>query len=391
MRITYVTQTRFPTEKAHGLQVAQVCDALASLGHEVTLVAPTIRNAVREKAHAYYGLPESFRVQHLRQFDALASWFIPGKLAFAVSMHFYRKALKKYLASARPELLYARSPAVLGPLLDSHIPVILELHTLPTLQKKEFISLCKKCARVICLTTPMRDELVSWGLSGKKVIVEGDGVNPEKFRDLPDPLAAAKKWKLPHGRIILGYVGSLVTHDTIEKGAAEIIRATAELKKRGDQPVSAWIVGGPKEWQKKYKELAKSLDLTEDDVRFHDPIPSASVPSALAAIDVCIYPAPASDHPFFQRDTSPLKLLEYLAAGRPTVCADLPPVRDLVDEESVWFCEPGNPVSLADAVLETFEVPADTMRRTEEGRFVAGRHSWTKRMERILKAVGKPL
>ncbi len=389
MRITYVTQTRFPSEKANGFQIAQVCDALARLGHEVTLLAPTVRNEIKQKAHAYYGITESFKIEHLRQFDALASRFVPGKLAFAISMHFYRKALKKHLAKAKPDLLYARSAAVIGPLLDSKIPVVLELHTLPVLGKKEFVAQCKRCAKVVCLTTPMQEELIKMGVPEKKIIVEGDGVTPERFAALPDPAVAIKKWKLPHGRIILGYVGSLVTQDTIEKGAAELIRAVPELKQRGDQPVCVWIVGGPKEWQKKYRELAKSLNLADDDVRFHDPVPAADVPSVLAAIDVCVYPAPKSDHPFFQRDTSPLKLLEYLAAGRPTVCADIPPVRDLVDEESVWFCEPGSPASLATAVLETLEIPADTMTRTEEGRLIAARHSWVKRMERILKSLEK--
>ena len=54
VRITYVTHTRFPTEKAHGFQVASICQALARLGHTVTLLIPTVGNAIRENPLAYY-------------------------------------------------------------------------------------------------------------------------------------------------------------------------------------------------------------------------------------------------------------------------------------------------------------------------------------------------
>ncbi len=387
MRITYVTQTRFPTEKAHGFQIAQVCDALAKLGHDVTLLAPTVRNSVRQSAAAYYGLRDSFRVVNLRQFDALGSRLVPEVFAFAISMHFYRRALRRHLKDARPDLLYARSAAVLPALLETGIPVVLELHTIPR-RRGGLRELCDRCALVVCLTTPMRDELLSLGVNGKRVTVEPDGVDPERFASLPEPIAAAKHWKLPHGRTIVGYVGSLVTHDTLEKGAGELLPAVAELKKRG-QPVAGWIVGGPKEWLDRYRARAKELGLTDQDFAFHEPIPAASVPTAIAAMDVCVYPAPKSDHPFFRRDTSPLKLLEYLAAGRPTVCAEIPPVRDIADEDAALFYEPGDIRSLADAVTDVIDRPEEAMGRAEHARRSMQRFAWVRRMERIV-ALAKP-
>ncbi len=387
MRITYVTQTRFPTEKAHGYQIAQVCDALAAIGHEVTLLAPTVRNDVRQTAAAYYGLKESFHVTNLRQFDALGSRFVPEVFAFALSMHFYRRALRRHLAKVPPDLLYARSAAVLPALLETGVPVVLELHTIPR-RRKGFKELCDRCALVVCLTTPMRDELLSLGVDKRRVTVEPDGVNTERFAALPEPIAAAKHWKLPHGRTIVGYVGSLVTHDTLEKGAGELLAAVAELKKRG-QAVAGWIVGGPKIWLDRYRAEARRLGLTDKDFAFHEPIPAASVPSALAAIDVCVYPAPKSDHPFFRRDTSPLKLLEYLAAGRPTVCAEIPPVRDIADEDMVVFYEPGNVRSLADAVTDVIDRPEEAIGRSEHARRSMQRFAWVRRMERIV-ALAKP-
>lgn len=386
VRIAYVTQTRFPSEKANGFQIAQVCDALASLGHTVSLLAPTIGNGIKDKASAYYGLPDSFKVVNVRQFDALSAWWVPGKIAFFLSMRSYRKALAKFLKNDRPDLFYARSIEVIEPLLETGVPVVLELHTLPAFRRDRFLALCKRCARVVCLTSPMREALLSWGINPALVVVEPDGVNPGRFSEALDSIASAKQWKLPAARTIVGYVGSLVTQDTIEKGAGELIPAVAELKKRG-QVVCGWIVGGPKEWLEKYKAQAKEAGLTDDEFRFHAAVPAASVPSVLAAIDICVYPAPASDHPFFKRDTSPLKLLEYLAAGRPTICADIPPVHDLVGGDAVWFTEPGNPASIADAVTDIFELSADVARKIARGKELVEEHSWTERMKRILEGV----
>ena len=55
MRIAYCTNVRLPSERAHGHQVAQVCDALAHLGHDVTIFAPYRDNEVTEDYWMYYG------------------------------------------------------------------------------------------------------------------------------------------------------------------------------------------------------------------------------------------------------------------------------------------------------------------------------------------------
>jgi len=379
MRITYVVHSRFPTEKAHGLQIAAVCRALAEIGHDVTIVVPKTKNYIHEKVHDYYGLPGSVKFVRTANFDALGKWWIPGSLWMVVTMFFYKRELKKFLKNHQTDLLYSRSPLLLSALLASKIPVVLELHTLPGKFQTRFVELCNQCKKIVCLTTLMRNELVSLGVDSSIVIVEGDGVAFELYQDLPMRDGARNEWKLPVNRPVVGYIGSLVTHDAIEKGVPELLRALKELKGKN---VFGWIVGGPRDWQQAYRELASSLGLTDNDVRFEGRVEQFNVSSCIAACDVCVYPAPLSDHPYFQRDTSPLKLLEYLAAGKPVVCADIPPVRDVVDESIVEFCEPGNAKSLAERISKVLS-------SNNEGRVRAGKEKafyfdWKKRMGRVL-------
>ncbi|MBU0458849.1 glycosyltransferase family 4 protein [Patescibacteria group bacterium] len=378
MRITYAVHTRFPAEKAYGLQITAVCRALADMGHDVTIVAPFTKNYIHEPVHEYYGLPGSIKFIRLKNYDALGKRWIPGFLWMVITMYFYRKELKKFLSTHSTDLIYVRSPHILAPLLESKMPVVLELHTIPNRFKKRFISLCNKCKRVVCLTTPMQDELIKLGVYSSRVIVEGDGVDFDKYQNVSED-----NWDLS-SKPVIGYVGSLITQYKIEKGIPELMRAVKELKDKGKN-VFCWIVGGPDDWKKAYEELASSIGLTEGDIRFEGRVDQAKVPLCITKCDVCVYPAPASSHPYFMRDTSPLKLLEYLAVGKPTVCADIPPVRDCVDENIVEFCDAGDSLSLADAIGRALD-DRDEVKvglRKEQARYF----DWRRRMERVLSGI----
>jgi glycosyltransferase involved in cell wall biosynthesis len=383
MKIVYVTHTRFPTEKAHGKQIAEVCSALTDIGHDVTLVCPRIRNTILESAHEYYDLPENFEVRYLHHFDANAHWWVPGILNFSITMFFYRRSLSQFLASYDHDLVYVRSVQLIPMLVQLRTPVFAELHTIPHRKQSLLVHALNRCATVVCLTTPMRDALVQLGVSAESMIVEGDGVLLSRFKDLESAADVREAFSVPTGRKLVGYVGSLVTRNTIEKGVAELISAIVLLRER-DVPVTGLIVGGPPVWKLKYLKQARSFGLTEDDILFFDRVSAKRVPSILCACDVLVYPAPKTDHPYFMRDTSPLKLFEYLASGTPIVCADIPPIRDVVDDESVLLVELGSRRELAKGIELALE--SSTQQQAAKRKELAQWYSWQNRMQRILNS-----
>jgi len=300
-------------------------------------------------------------------------------------MKSYRKVLSKHIKESEYDLLYARSPAVLSVLVSSGVPTVLELHTIPKRNTKSFVNNCNKCKKVVALTTMMRDHLIKLGVDKKKIIVEGDAVDLSRFKKLPSKHNAKHHWDLPEDKPIIGYVGSLVTMDKVRKGVDHLVEAFSIMKKR-HIPFFGWIVGGPENWQKKYHKLALTKGLSSEDFLFQDPIPSSQVPDALKAIDICVYPAPRSKKVYFQRDTSPLKLFEYLASGQPIVCADIPPVRDIVDKSMVNFVHPGSAKSLFGGIKEIMDKPNDAAKRAKKGLAKVNKHSWSERMKRIIQA-----
>src|SRR5262249_21759917 len=108
------------------------------------------------------------------------------------------------------------------------------------------------------------------------------------------------------------------------------------------------------------------------------------VPWYLSAMDVCAMPHPGIE--YFARHSSPLKLFEYMAAGRAIVASDLPGWRDVVkDGESALLVPPGGSGALAHAIRPLRDGPA--LRRAVADRArkrVFTTHTWEVRARTIL-------
>jgi glycosyltransferase involved in cell wall biosynthesis len=99
-------------------------------------------------------------------------------------------------------------------------------------------------------------------------------------------------------------------------------------------------------------------------LRFNRPF--TEMPALLAQTRVGFIPLP--DRPKFHRNL-PRKLFEYLAAGRPAVVSDLPPIRRFVgDAGCCLLVRPGDPVEAADALQELLDAPERAREMGERGR-----------------------
>lgn len=289
------------------------------------------------------------------------------------------------LRAASYEITYTRAPALLGPLIDSGIPAILELHQLPRFGRSRFVNLAKKCRLIVCLTSSMRESLIEWGVPADQVIVEGDGVDLRRFAKLPSQDSARTDLHLKTNRVVVGYVGRLKTLG-MEKGVKHILEAVASLKE--SKKFMALIVGGPDADQQEYEAMAKDLGLTPDDVYFTGSIDAHDVPDALVACDILAMPFP--DLPHYRHHMSPLKMFEYMAADRPVVTSDVPTIRDVLDEKTAFFCKPGSSSSLADMLTFIAAHPTDAVARSKAARALVERHTWEERMKRILDILRLP-
>ncbi len=379
MRIAYCTNVRLPSERAHGHQVAHVCRALWNLKHEVEVFAPFRENVIPQDFWTYEHLSRDIKLRYVGDTDYIAKSWWPGWLKLRSMNGSLRRDLPALLKEREPDVIYTRSPALLPALLDVGSPVILELHQLPRWARHLFVEECNRCARVACLTSPMRDVLVNWGVKKEKLIVEGDAVDLDRFENLPSKPKARSKWNLRTDRPVVGYVGRLTTLGQ-EKGVSTVLEAIAKNKR-----FFGFIVGGPEDDKVRYQKMAAKLGLTEEDVLFTGEIPGADVPTSLVACDILAMPFP--DLPHYRTNMSPLKMFEYMAADRPMITSDLPTIRDVLDEKTAVFCQPGDTKSFVKALEWIAGNPEEAMSRAAAAAALVKSHTWQERMARILKGV----
>ncbi len=385
MRIAYCTNVRLPSERAHGHQIAQVCDALINLGHEVTVFATIRKETVEQPFASYYGVSGKIGLRHIGYKRLLPNWPPLRPLRLFLQN---RGLLRDYRMHLKPEnfdLLYTRAPALLPALLETGIPVILELHSLPRRNLRTFIRHCGQCRLVDCLTSSMHRTLKEWGVPEGKLMTEGDGVDLRRFAKVPPRDEARLEIGLHTDRLVVGYVGRLKTL-FMEKGVKHILEAVKQLQH--EKKFLALIVGGPEKDADEYRKMAKDLGLGDEDVRFTGEVSGKEVPKMLAACDVLAMPFP--DFPHYRHHMSPLKMFEYMAADRPMISSDLPTVRDVLTEEVAYFCVPGDSADLAAVLSHIAAHPDEARAKAVAAAEKVKNHTWEERMKRVLRAASLP-
>jgi len=182
-----------------------------------------------------------------------------------------------------------------------------------------------------------------------------------RFRDLefPDDLAGLPK-------PIIGYIGAIN-----EKLDYDLLRCVAETFASG-----SLILVGPVDLRLDFSGLDK-LELPN--VHLLGAKPVSEVPRYVHACQVCLMPYKLNE---WTAHINPLKLYEYLAAGKPAVSTAIPAVRGFspgliyVAENEQAFCQ-----QVREALAER---DPDLIRRRQE---FASQNTWDKRVENISELI----
>jgi glycosyltransferase involved in cell wall biosynthesis len=143
------------------------------------------------------------------------------------------------------------------------------------------------------------------------------------------------------------------------------------------------IVGGHEQEPDlaRVKEVAAALDCASR-ITFTGMIPPADVAARLREADVLILPNPRSA--ISSDFTSPLKLFEYMASGRPIVASDLPALREILrQEENALLVDAGNPPALVAAIRRIKDDPALGARLARQAQADVREFTWNRRAERL--------
>jgi glycosyltransferase involved in cell wall biosynthesis len=199
------------------------------------------------------------------------------------------------------------------------------------------------------------------GLGGPRIHVMPNVADVDHFFTALTPATTVPADVAGLPRPIAGFVGAVDAY----KLDLALLRTCALVA-----PEISWVFVGPVAWSDPTTRL-DALDLPN--VHVLGARPFAALPAYLKGFDVALIPYRLTP---YTRSSSPLKLWEYLAAGRPVVATELPGVeaaRDLVTVAR-------NADELVAAVRRHAR---DGAARAAERAAAAASHSWTGRVAEI--------
>jgi glycosyltransferase involved in cell wall biosynthesis len=229
--------------------------------------------------------------------------------------------------------------------------------------------------RLVAISQALADRYArDYRIPQDRLLTAHDGIFPERYPPLDDAARRALRARLglPADRILVVHTGSL-----LEGRGAELFEHVC----RADPRVLFVQVGGvPADVERIRRHHAER---GIDNLVFVDRQPGEIVRQYQTVADLLFYMTTRRSPIYWC--TSPLKLFEYLASGRPILGSAIGSVAEIIDDANAFCFDPERPASIGEAFGRFLADPAEAARRAAAGRERAlAEYSWYRRAERIV-------
>ena len=372
MELIYISPLRYPSEKAGSAFSMKSCEAFAEEGIGVELWVPRRFNKLYcEDPFLYHGVKKNFRIVRLPAIDLMPwvpSYFIMAA-SFAVSVFWY--AVWRRM---RGTLYYSHEEFALFLLTFISQRTVYEIHDFPP-RRYFYQRLLKRVSAIVATNNWKKNKLTElFGYSPEKVLVVPNAVNVNQFSISINREEARAKLQLPLNEKIALYTGHLYAW----KGANTLLEAS-QLLPAG---YAVYFVGGTEKDTAKFKVKSEKLK-NKDNVKIIGHRPHDEIPFWLRAADILVLPNTAIED-ISKYYTSPMKLFEYMASGRPIVASDLPSVRQVVDDSMAWFFAPDDAESLSATIQRAISEWKESLNKALSARSAIGKYSWGQRAKTVI-------
>lgn len=360
----YATSLTFPSDLANRRQVVHQAKAFAKTGRarvvlSLALGDPLLTGSGVEVVRA-----------HTRSLPRIA-WHTRKLLREYGATHLFCREIRLYAL-----LMLFRAVGLLP-----RVAFIFEAHRLsqPELLDSLLLRTCLPSSDyVVTVNGWMQHELERWS---KKVCVltAHDAADPAVFRELPNRDEARASLGVKLDAFVAVYTGRFRTMG-MDKGIENVLQSLSRVSDAG-VPIQFYAIGASGEELADYSARVRELNL-EGFVTLVTYRTQQEVALYHAAADVLLMPFPRTKH--FTYYMSPMKLFEYLMAGRPIIATRLPSITDVVNERNAVLIEPGDIQALSSALVELARNPDKAASLSSQALADSERYTWDKRASAIL-------
>src|SRR3989338_6538791 len=351
MRIIWITQTDF-NENLDIATWQEMAFELKKLGNKVKLLIPALKN---KKSLSVENLDVSF-LPYPRN-------FFLSSISFQFSLFFYLlfKVIFKdynYVILDHYCVLTTFPFNILSKLRIIKTKFVLDIRSIPVdtfgiqdkihiLRFKLSIYLCKYLFDGFTVITPLyRDKIAKdYGIEKERMGIWTSGVslklfNPKSVKSLRE------KFKLMDKFVVM-YHGGI----SISRGIADAVKAVELL--RDEIPELCFFILGRGNVENELKRFVAENGL-ENNIIIHDPVEYDIVPIFIGMCDVGLLPLPDL---LWWRMSSPLKLMEYLAMGKPVILTKIDAHLQIIKERKCGiFIDSSNPLDIKDGILRAYNL-----------------------------------
>ena len=354
--VAYWHDPRFKKKAGGLIRMFELADNLMRLGLEVTMVLPDL------------GFPQT--QTHAR---VVTIPFVDVPLIRPLCFHLLSSLYLVYACRRRDlRFLYVRQLNSFLPLIISRFWGIFSYFEIPNdpyigysyLGKSKGIvvkmidNLCMALSnRIVVLSEWSKKRLHTLGcINPEKVLVFPSGTDTNLFHPF-DKQTACREVGLDPSLRYVGFIGSFLAYQGID------ILINAAPSVREHVPDTRFLLVGDGPMRSEWGKMADKKGL-KDYFIFTGHVPYRQVPAYLGAMDICVAP----HHPDTNQ-ASPVKLFDYMAAGRSIVASDLDVVREIIaDSGCATIVPPNNSKALSQAIVTILSDPAKQNDMASKGR-----------------------
>lgn len=367
MKIVYVCADRGIPLRGHkgaSIHFRSLAEAMSRRGNQVTVACQSVEGDNQ--------LPVGVRVESLPAGEELHEYWL-GALFAELKPDV---VLERYSLSSGPAQAAARSRGIPF-VIEVNAPLVDEAARYRGLEdvdrwrakEREILS---GAGSVITVSNPIKGHVIGLGVDPNRVTVIHNGVDLASFDS-----AYGRGVRARHGlgdATVVGFSGSLKPWHGVET-LIDVLDGLprVQLLIVGDGPERAHL-----EKLVLDRGLAKRVVFTASVTHDH-------IPEHLAAMDIGAAPYLPQDNFYF----SPLKVVEYMAAGLPVVASDQGDIRLLVGHAGL-LVPAGDPTALSGAIKRLAGDRDLRGRLSEAARAQARDRDWTKVAERVEAVLASP-